>query len=67
MSARLKEILPLIRIIIISGIQDFNYVKTALKLEADGYLLKPIKLDELTETVGQVVCLWRRSGHASYR
>jgi two-component system, response regulator YesN len=54
-SARLKEILPLIRIIIISGIQDFNYVKTALKLEADGYLLKPIKLDELTETVGQVV------------
>ncbi|RAU92349.1 response regulator [Paenibacillus sp. YN15] len=54
-SARLKEATPLLRIIIISGIQDFHYVKTALKLEADGYLLKPIKLDELTETVSQVV------------
>lgn len=54
-SARLKEAMPQLRIIIISGIQDFNYVKTALKLEADGYLLKPIKLEELTETVSQVV------------
>ncbi|MDF2926389.1 MAG: AraC family transcriptional regulator [Paenibacillaceae bacterium] len=54
-AARLKEATPLMRIIIISGIQDFNYVKTALKLEADGYLLKPIKLEELAETVSQVV------------
>lgn len=54
-AARLKEALPGLRIVIISGIQDFNYVKTALKLEADGYILKPIKLQELTETMDQVV------------
>src|SRR5690606_10342249 len=40
-------------IIIISGVEDFNYAKTALNLNADGYILKPVKLNELQDTVGK--------------
>lgn len=52
---KLKEFHEQVRIIIISGVQDFNYVKTALHLHADGYILKPIKIPELQDTVNKVV------------
>jgi two-component system response regulator YesN len=52
---KLKELADPVRLIIISGAQDFNYAKTALSLNADGYILKPIKLPELLETVRKVV------------
>jgi two-component system response regulator YesN len=52
---KLKELHEQLRVIIISGAQDFNYVKTALHLHADGYILKPIKIHELQDTVNQVV------------
>ncbi|MFS0726413.1 response regulator [Paenibacillus sp. 1P07SE] len=42
------------RIILISGVQDFHYAKTALSLKADGYILKPIKVEELERTVAEV-------------
>jgi two-component system response regulator YesN len=44
-----------IRIIIISGIKDFNYAKAALDINAEGYILKPVKIDELTLVVKKVV------------
>ncbi len=40
--------------IIISGVQDFNYAKTALTVNAAAYILKPVKIDELTEAVNRV-------------
>lgn len=43
-----------IKVIIISGIQDFSYVKTALDVNAEGYILKPIKINELNEVVKKV-------------
>jgi two-component system response regulator YesN len=52
---KLKELEDPVRIIIISGAQDFNYAKTALSLNADGYILKPIKIHELQDTVRKVV------------
>jgi two-component system, response regulator YesN len=51
---KLKEEESNIRIIIISGVQDFNYAKTALQVNAQGYILKPVKLDELKEVVEKV-------------
>lgn len=51
---KLKEQKSDIRVIIISGIQDFNYAKTALNISAEGYILKPIKIDELKEVVKRV-------------
>lgn len=35
------------RIILISGVQDFNYARTALNVKATGYILKPIQLKDV--------------------
>ncbi|MNO36149.1 HTH-type transcriptional regulator YesS [compost metagenome] len=43
------------RIIIISGAQDFSYAQSALKVNAEGYILKPVKLPELREVFQEVV------------
>lgn len=53
-AVQLKETNIPIRIIIISGAQDFNYAQTALNLNADGYILKPIKLHELEAAIRKV-------------
>lgn len=52
---KLKEHGSPIRVIFISGIQDFNYAKTALDINAGGYILKPIKVNEVREVVTKVV------------
>lgn len=54
-SLKLKELGSNIKIIIISGIQDFNYAKTALSFDAAGYILKPVKINELKDVVQKVV------------
>ncbi|RXZ81352.1 response regulator [Paenibacillaceae bacterium] len=43
------------KIIIISGIQDFNYAKTALDVNAEGYILKPIQIADIREVIAKVV------------
>lgn len=42
-----KKYFPWLRIIFISGFNDFDYAKTAIQLGVDEYLLKPIKKEEL--------------------
>ena len=37
--------------IILSGFDDFQYIKEALKLGIENYLLKPVSKDELSETL----------------
>jgi two-component system, response regulator YesN len=37
------------KVLIVSGFDDFEYSKSAVKLKANDYLLKPIKPDELNE------------------
>lgn len=43
------------KIIMISGAQDFSYAREALKVNAEGYILKPVKLTEVREVFHQVV------------
>ncbi|WP_246553629.1 response regulator [Paenibacillus tritici] len=43
------------RIIIISGAQDFSYARDALKVSAEGYILKPVKLPEIRSVFRQTV------------
>jgi Response regulator receiver domain./Bacterial regulatory helix-turn-helix proteins, AraC family. len=43
----IKEKMPDMRIIIVSGYDDFTYAKEALRLGVNDYLLKPIGADEL--------------------
>lgn len=43
-----------LKIIILSGAQDFNFAKTALAINAEGYITKPIKMNELKEVIKKV-------------
>ena len=45
---------PRLIIIFMSGYDDFAYVKSAITLEALGYLLKPLDMDELQEQMLKV-------------
>lgn len=51
---KLRESQSHIKVIMLSGIQDFNYVKTAMDINAEGYILKPIKIDELRNVIAKV-------------
>ncbi|EFM10083.1 two component transcriptional regulator, AraC family [Paenibacillus curdlanolyticus YK9] len=44
-----------LKVMFISGYQDFEYAKQALHLKADGYILKPVDDDEVIETLKRVV------------
>ena len=46
-----KHIHPMMRCIVLSGFNDFDLVREALKLGVENYLLKPLNKDELSETV----------------
>ncbi len=43
------------KVILISGIQDFDYARTALDVQASGYLLKPIRMKEVIATLKKVI------------
>jgi len=44
-----------IRIIILSGFSDYQFLKEAIRLGVDGYLLKPIDTDELISNLKNLV------------
>ncbi|MEF2967505.1 response regulator [Paenibacillus sp. M1] len=46
---RAREIHPQVKIVFISGHEDFGYAKKAIELNASGYLLKPVEDNELKE------------------
>lgn len=54
-ATKLKENGITLKVIIFSGIQDFDYAKSALNINAEGYILKPLDVDELTGVVNKVV------------
>lgn len=47
LSKKAKEILPEIKIIIISGYEEFEYARSAVDLNAYAYILKPIDIDSM--------------------
>ena len=50
-----KRINPSLRCIVISAHEKFEYVKKALQLGVENYLLKPISQDELNETLAKTL------------
>ena len=50
-----RECSPATKCILLSGYSEFEYAKKAVKLHAEGYLLKPVKEAELTELVTRTV------------
>lgn len=51
---RAKLIHPKIKIVFISGHEDFSYAKEAIQINASGYLLKPVKDKDLYEMLGSL-------------
>ena len=49
-----KEIQPDLSVLILSGYQEFEYVKQGMELGVKGYLVKPVNKEELVEKVTQI-------------
>lgn len=58
MAEQIKKISPLTRIIFLTGYEDFNYAKQAVKLQAFDYLLKPVNVEELIEKACEAAAEW---------
>ena len=57
LSRLVRENRPEIKIIILSGYDDFSYAKQALALGVTDYLLKPLKPDDLLKTMARTAAL----------
>lgn len=54
LSKLVKEKLPDIRIVIVSGYDEFEYARQAILLGATDYLLKPVSADKLVDTINKI-------------
>lgn len=50
-----RKLLPELRIVVISGYNDFEYAKTAMKYGIADYLLKPVDENELVQVLERIV------------
>ncbi|WP_136607511.1 response regulator transcription factor [Paenibacillus dokdonensis] len=50
-----RALFPDLKIIILSGYNEFNYVKEGMKYGIENYLLKPINVEELKQTLKSTV------------
>lgn len=57
LSTILRSTMPWIQIIILSGYDEFEYAKSALKIGVTDYLLKPIKYEELEKVLEKAIKL----------
>lgn len=54
LTRRVHEQYPDIKVILLSGHEEFEYVKKAMEYKACSYLLKPAKIEKLIEVVSEV-------------
>lgn len=53
--SKAKELNPMCKCLILSGYNDFAYVKEGIKLGIENYLTKPVNTEELTSTLKEIV------------
>jgi two-component system response regulator YesN len=59
---KIKETMPKLRVIVLTGYDKFEYARTALKLNVNEFLLKPVGEDELALAIKeQLDCLEEKS------
>jgi YesN/AraC family two-component response regulator len=51
LTAEVRKLYPLTRIIIVTGYDEFTYAKQAIELGVKNYLLKPVSIGELKKTL----------------
>jgi two-component system response regulator YesN len=54
LSKIIREHMPWIKIVILSGHDEFNYAKTAIKIGVAEYLLKPVSSEDLIEVLQKI-------------
>ncbi len=59
MARRLKEKHPNIKVIFMSCHNEFEYVRSAIDLDAYGYILKPFKAEELIRVIKKVLNIYK--------
>jgi len=52
---KVKELNPNTHFIILSGYDEFEYLKESIKLGIENYILKPINFEELEETILNII------------
>jgi len=62
----LKPLYPHMRFIVLSGYNEFNYVKEGMKLGIENYLLKPVNMKELAETIQNTVQKMEQAERSSH-
>jgi two-component system response regulator YesN len=55
MSKRIREQLPLVRIVVLTGYDDFGYAREAIHFRADDYVLKPVEEEDMRRTLLKTV------------
>lgn len=58
--AELKKDHPNMRFIVLSGYEEFEYVKVGIRLGIENYILKPINIEELEATIRRIEEVWER-------
>jgi two-component system response regulator YesN len=53
--SRVKQIAPQTRFIVLSGYDDFIYLKESIKLGIENYILKPVNLEEFAATLANIL------------
>lgn len=61
LSREIARLYPHIKVILISGYNEIDYLKAALKVSAVDYILKPINLSELDSAVSQAAAKLKES------
>ncbi|MEC0368848.1 response regulator [Paenibacillus chibensis] len=54
LSREALQLLPQLKIIFVSGYEDFHYAKQAMELSAQSYVLKPVQDEEMIEVLHKV-------------
>lgn len=60
LAKKLHTMNPELKVIITSGYNDFEYAKTAIDLDAYGFLLKPIEPEELERVMAKVLNIFKK-------
>jgi len=63
LAERARQVNPQVKILIISGYNDFEYARTAIELKAYAYLLKPIMMDQLEQELDQLHAVMMQERH----